>query len=334
MNKLSEPVKKRVALCLLLAVLLVVPLFTSNYIIGIGITVFFFACFGSCWNLISGYGGQVSWCHSAFVAIGAYTSLLMYVYLKISPLLSIFVSVLIALVCATVIGKISFRYRGPFFSITTIAFGEIVRVALLYFNQFTGGSAGKTIPYTGENYLNLQFLTNKPFYYISLTCLALILLFSYKFGQSKMGYYLRAIKGDEDAAISLGMRTDRIKLRAFQISAMLTAAVGTIYVFYLTYAQPDSTCSNDFAVKIGATAIVGGLGTVFGPVVGAFLLIVLIEIGANVMGAIGGANIVYGIALVLIIIQEPRGVIHIFEQISDKLKRRKKTSASQMDGEA
>lgn len=130
-------------LLVLLGVLLIVPFFTSNYIIGVGITIFFFAYFGSCWNLIGGYGGQVSWCHSAFVAIGAYTSLLMYVYLGVSPLISIFVSILIALVGATIIGKVSFRYRGPFFSITTIAFGEIMRVALLYFNQFTGGSAGK-----------------------------------------------------------------------------------------------------------------------------------------------------------------------------------------------
>ena len=286
-------------LLVLLGALLIVPFFTSNYIIGVGITIFFFAYFGSCWNLIGGYGGQVSWCHSAFVAIGAYTSLLMYVYLGISPLISIFVSILIALVGATIIGKVSFRYRGPFFSITTIAFGEIMRVALLYFNQFTGGSAGKTIPYTGEDYLNLQFFTNKPFYYLSLACLVGIVLFSYHFSRSKMGYYLRAIKDDEDAAISVGIRTDRVKLRAFQLSAMFTAAVGVFYVFYLTYAQPDSICSNDFAVKIGATAIVGGVGTVLGPVAGAFLLISLIELGANIMGAIGGANIIYGIALVL-----------------------------------
>lgn len=316
-------------LLVLLGVLLIVPFFTSNYIIGVGITIFFFAYFGSCWNLIGGYGGQVSWCHSAFVAIGAYTSLLMYVYLGVSPLISIFVSILIALVGATIIGKVSFRYRGPFFSITTIAFGEIMRVALLYFNQFTGGSAGKTIHYTGEDYMNLQFFTNKPFYYLSLACLVGIVLFSYHFSRSKMGYYLRAIKDDEDAAISVGIRTDRVKLRAFQLSAMFTAAVGVFYVFYLTYAQPDSICSNDFAVKIGATAIVGGVGTVLGPVAGAFLLIILIELGANIIGAIGGANIIYGIALVLIIILEPKGVLHMLEKMTQRIGKMLKQRSSQ-----
>ena len=139
--------------------------------------------------------------------------MLMYVYLGVSPLISIFVSILIALVGATIIGKVSFRYRGPFFSITTIAFEKSCAWHCCILISY-GRIGRKNHSLYGEDYLNLQFFTNKPFYYLSLACLVGIMLFSYHFSRSKMGYYLRAIKDDEDAAISVGIRTDRVKLRA------------------------------------------------------------------------------------------------------------------------
>jgi len=311
--------KQRTALIFLAvsAAALILPLFIqSNYIISVAVTCFLYSCFGVCWNMISGYGGQISWCHAVFVSIGAYTTILMNNKLGWSPFIAIPVSMAIALAVSTVIGKISFRYRGPFFSITTIAFAEIVRVLLMNFRDFTGGSAGITRPYLGASFWNLMFENDKPFYYISFVLLALVVFITYRFEKSKTGYYLKAIKGDEDAAISLGIKTSRVKLTAFQLSAVLTAAIGVFYAAFINYVQPNTVCGMDFSVKIGSVVIVGGLGTVWGSMVGAFILIPLIELANVILGAQGGSQLLYGLALIAVVIIQPKGVIYLFSKES------------------
>jgi branched-chain amino acid transport system permease protein len=306
----------------LAAVLL--PIFVrSNYIISVGVTCFLFAAFGVCWNMISGYGGQISWCHAAFVSIGAYTAMIMYRMLGFSPLLSIPVSMAIAFVVATLIGSVSFRYRGPFFSITTIAFAEIVRILLLYFNDLTGGSAGLTMPFTGANALNLMFSNDTPHYYVSIGVLGLMVFITARLEKSKTGYYLKAIKGDEDAAISLGIDTRRTKLRTFQLSGILTAAAGAFYISFINFAQPNGIAGMDFSVRIGSVAIIGGSGTVWGPVVGAFILIPLIEIANASMGAQGGAQLLYGAALIAVVVFQPKGILYFFVRQGSSAQRKK-----------
>lgn len=327
--KWKENLKLRTSLILLIvsAAVLLLPLFIhSNYIISVAVTCFLYSCFGVCWNMISGYGGQISWCHAVFVSIGAYTTILMNNKLGWSPFLAIPVSAAIAFVISTGIGKISFRYRGPFFSITTIAFAEIVRVSLLNFRDFTGGSAGITRPYLGASLWNLMFKNDTPFYYISFVLLVLVVYITFRFEKSKTGYYLKAIKGDEDAAISLGINTSRIKLTAFQLSAILTAIIGVFYAAFINYVQPNTVCGMDFSVKIGSVVIVGGMGTVWGSMVGAFILIPLIELANVLLGAQGGAQLLYGLALILVVIIQPKGVIYFFgkESRAAAKERRKK----------
>ena len=322
--KLRENPKLRTSLVLLglSTIILLLPLFIqSNYIISVAVTCFLYSCFGVCWNMISGYGGQISWCHAVFVSIGAYTTILMNNRLGWSPFVAIPVSMAIALIASTGIGKISFRYRGPFFSITTIAFAEIVRVLLLNFRDFTGGSAGITRPYLGASLWHLMFENDTPFYYISFGLLALVVFITYQFEKSKTGYYLKAIKGDEDAAISLGINTSRIKLTAFQLSAVLTAAIGVFYASFINYVQPNTVCGMDFSVKIGSVVIVGGLGTVWGSMVGAFILIPLIELANVLLGAQGGSQLLYGLALIAVVIIQPKGVIYLFSKESRKSAR-------------
>lgn len=311
--------RKTLSLAVLIAAFLVVPLVTkNNFIISTLIYCFAFSGFGAAWNLIGGYGAQISWCHSAFVTIGAYAGYIMYLKWQISPFISIFVGMILSYLVATIIGYGTFRLRGAFFSLTTIAFSEIVKIIILYFDGFTGGARGLNIPFKGASFANLMFNDDIPFYYIMFVIMVLMVIITILFKKSKTGHYLAAIKGDEDAAISLGIKTFKIKLTAFQLSAVICSTIGTIYAFFLTYIDPLNICGLDLSIKIGICAIIGGLGTVYGPVIGAFVITILTQVTSEWLGAIGGAAfMLYGLILILIVILRPAGIISFFVKDAD-----------------
>ena len=317
-NSLAKLFQKKSAwVVLVLAVLLaVLPLFIKNkFVISTLVYSFLFASFGVAWNIIGGYGAQISWCHSAFAACGAYTTFLFYYYLGISPFFTMPVGMLIAYLMATLIGRGTFKLRGSFFSLSTIAFAEIVKICLLHFKDFTGGSSGRWIAYDGDNFLKLSFGTDVPFYYIGMVLLILVVGATAFFHKTKTGYYLGAIKGDEDAATTLGIETFRVKLTAFQVSAVMTSVVGAIYACFLTYIDPYAICSLDLSVKIGMTAIVGGVGTLWGPVLGAFVLQPLTQLSNTLFSNISGASmLMYAIILILVVLFKPNGLITLFDK--------------------
>ncbi len=318
-SKTSWLSAKNIVLLALLAVILVVPKFVeNNYYISTLVYCFLFGALGVAWNLIGGYGAQISWCHAAFVATGAYTGILLNKFYGLTPLAAIPISMAIAYGFATLVGYGTLRLRGAYFSISTIAFAEILRILLLYFKGITNGSKGAFITYRGESYLNLTFENDVPFYYIGILILIVTLAFTKWFEKSKLGYYLGAIKGNEDAAISLGIPAFKIKLKAFQISAMITAAIGVVFAFFLTYIDPTSVCSMDLSVKIGVVVIVGGIGHMWGPVIGSFIIIPLIEITNILLGQRGGSQILYGLALILIVTNKQEGVIGFFKKSEAK----------------
>lgn len=298
----------------LVLVLLVLPMMSRDkFFLSSMVMTFLFAAFGVSWNIIGGYGAQISWCHAAFAACGAYTSFLAQNYLGLSPFLTIPVGMVISYLLATLIGYGTFKLRGSFFSIATIAFAEILKIILLYFRDFTGGASGKWIVYKGNNFWELTFKSDVPYYYITFVLLLLILAVTAVFEKSKTGYYLSAIKGDEDAATSLGIETFKVKLTAFQLSSVLASLVGTIYAYYLTYIDPYAICGMDLSVKIGMMAIVGGLGTLLGPVLGAFVLVPLTQISSALLGHVSGASMfLYGVVLVLVVLFKPEGLIALF----------------------
>lgn len=308
----------------LLAAALVLPAFIKgNYLISISVSCFIFASLGVAWNIIGGYGAQISWCHAAFLSVGAYTNFILATNFGLSPFLSMPLGMLISFALATLIGYGTFRLRGAYFSIATIAFAESIRILLQYCSGVTKGAAGIYMTYSGHSYAELTFKNDRPFYYITLILLLLTVFATYRFTKSKTGYYLSAIKGDEDATESLGVETFKVKLTAFQISAMMTSIVGAIYASFLTYIAPASTCGLDLSIKIGVIAIVGGIGTLWGPVLGAFIVIPLIELTSVLLGQHGGSQMLYGLLLIVIVIFRPAGVISLFQK-GEKTSRKKR----------
>jgi len=317
-SKKKFSAKNLIQLFILIVLLILPHLIKNNYLTAVIITCFTFGALGVAWNLIGGYGAQISWCHAAFVATGAYTSFILNKRFGISPFVCIPIGILLAFLISTAIGYGTLKLRGPFFSIATIAFAEILRVLLLYFKGVTGGASGLYVTYRENSFANLTFSNDIPFYYIMLVALIIVLLITAFFEKSKTGYYLGAIKGDEDAAISLGIPAFKIKLRAFQLSAVIAAAIGTFYAFFLTYIDPASICGMDLSVKIGVVAIVGGIGTLWGPVVGAFVIIPLIELASNLVGQQGGTNLLYGLALMVVVILRSDGLLSIYTEFKEK----------------
>lgn len=296
------------------AAILIFPQVVSNYYVSIMCQCLLFACFGVSWNMIGGYGAQISWCHSAFVAMGAYCNFILASNFNISPWLTMPLGMTVSYVLATIIGYGTFRLRGPYFSIATIAFAEACRLSINYFKGITKGSAGIYVTYRGHSLSALTFKNDIPFYYISLILLLVILAITYIFTQSRTGKFLGAIKGDEDAAESLGIETFKVKLHAFQASAVFCAMAGAIYASFMTYISPTAICGMDLSIKIGIVAIVGGVGTLFGPVLGAFIVVPLIELTSKLLGAVGGSQLLYGLLLILIVIFRPQGVISLFRR--------------------
>ena len=320
MNMKTGLTPGRIIPLVLLAIMLVIPnLIDNNYTVTIMVNCMAFAIFGLAWNIIGGYGGQISWCSAAFVAVGAYTNYILSVDYSLSPFISMPVGMLISYLMATLIGYGTFRLHGAYFSIATIAFAESLRSAIQYFSDFTKGTAGIYLTYRGDNLGALTFSSDRPFYYIMLVLLVLALFFTYRFTRSKTGYYLNCIKGDEVAAESLGIETFKIKLKAFQVSAMMMSIAGCFYASFLTYISPASTCSLDLSIKIGVVAIIGGIGTLWGPVLGAFIIVPLIEFAGVLLGKYGSSNLLYGLLLILIVIFRPTGVLSLFEILSKKL---------------
>ena len=308
-------------------------LYRGNYIITIFIQCLAFAVFGICWNILGGYGAQISWCSSSFVAIGAYTNFIFQQIFSLSPFVTLPLGMALSFLFATVIGYGTFRLRGPYFSIATIAFAETLRSIIQYNKSITKSAAGMFITFRKSSFWELTFRNDTPFYYIIFVLMLLALFCAYRFTRSKTGYYLSCIKGDEDAAQSLGIETFKVKLRAFQISAMMMSVAGAFYGSFLTYISPFSTASWDLSIQIGVVAIVGGVSTLWGPVLGAFTVVPLIEITGKLLGQRGSSTIFYGFLLIVIVIYCPKGLIYLFSVWGKKLfKTKPKDDAGQGNG--
>jgi len=274
------------------------------------IMMLFYAAVSSAWNIVGGFAGQLSLGHAAFFGIGAYTSALLFINLGTSPWIGMLIGAALATLVAGAIGYPSFRLRGPFFTLVTIAFAEVLRIMTLYAHDLTKGSIGISVPFRPA-VGNFIFRQLSDYAYVALAFLALAVLVSLWIENSRLGYYLAALREDEDAAQALGIDTARYKLVAVLVSAFFTALAGTFYAQYILYIEPFAIFSLDFSVLLAMMAIIGGLGTVWGPVAGAFLVTPLQEIlQAKLGGELQGLHlVVYGTVLIVVVILLPQGIV-------------------------
>lgn len=297
------------------AALAAVPLFVnSRFTLHNMIIVFIYAALGVSWNILGGLAGQHSMGHAAFFGLGAYTSTILLVRASVSPWIGMWIGVLVVSIFALVISYPTLRLRGPFFTLSSIAVVEVLRRVAVYWRDLTQGSVGMTVPFK-PGWQWMVWPGKEPYYYLTLLLLVGLVLLTYWVRNSRMGYYLRALRADEDAASVLGINTTRYKLAAVMMSASLTGLLGTVYAQYMYFIEPDSVFSLDFSIELVLFAIIGGLDTVMGPVLGAALIVPLNEFLRG-MGAdkLQGLNFfIYGVALILVVLTIPRGIIPTLE---------------------
>jgi len=310
------PRRALILLVALLILLLLAPLFAGDYLLTVLILILYFAYLGQAWNIMMGFAGQLSLGHALYVGLGAYTAASLYVHFGIGPWLGLLVAAPIAACAGAFIGFLAFRFRvaGVYFAILTIAVAEFARVGFDHLS-WTAGSSGLFLPVKQYVHNNLWELRGHPvmFYYILLAATAIALIFCRALLQSRVGYFWRAIREDEEAARSTGIYTFHYKMIAVVISAAMTSFAGVIYAFYYNNLFPEQVFHISRSVEIILGPIVGGIGTLFGPILGAFILTGLAETLSAVLAALGidlpGAKqVFYGICLLLVIMALPDGV--------------------------
>ena len=295
-----------------LALALLLPLILPTHQMHMLIQVLMFAYLGYCWNILGGFAGQLSFGHPLFMAVGAYTSTLLLLKFGISPWLGMIIGALLAAVTGVFVGFLSFRYgvKGTYFSLVTLAFMEIARIVALN-TEAVGGALGLYIPIKQTDFLRFEFVEKAHYYYVMLAFLLMALAVTNRMQHSVFGQRLVAIRENEDAAQALGINLLRHKLFATALSAALTAMGGTLYAQYVTFIDPNSLLNMNLAIEITIYAIVGGVGTLMGPLVGAALLVPIAELARAWLGQghPGVHLIVYGAVLMAVIRFAPSGLV-------------------------
>lgn len=310
------PKRALILLGLLLAFLLVAPLFVGNYILSVLILVLYFAYTGQAWNVMMGFAGQLSLGHSLYVGLGAYTAAALYVHFGIGPWAGVWIAIAISMAAGLVIGFLAFRFGigGVYFALLTIAFAEFTRVGFDHF-MWVNGSGGFFLPVTQYSVNDPLNLRGSPtmFYYILLTITVLAFIFCRWLLTGRIGYYWLAIREEPEAAQTLGINIFRYKMIAVAISSGMTALSGVFFAFYYNNLFPEQIFSMNRSIELILGPIIGGVGSLFGPILGAFVLTALAEALNDIMVALGyelpGVKLVfYGFCLLFVVMWLPNGI--------------------------
>ncbi|GAC1591202.1 MAG: branched-chain amino acid ABC transporter permease [Candidatus Velthaea sp.] len=299
------------------------PLISDNsFIRDMWVLVAMWGAVATAWNLIGGYAGGLSLGHAAFFGIGAYTSSLLYMNMHVSPWFGALAGGVLAMLSALVIGLVTIRLRGPFFALATLAFAAILGISATNLRPLTHGSEGITIPFA-PSLANAIFASKLDYYYLALAILAVYVVLTWRIAGSRFGYYLVALRENEDAAQALGIDGFRLKLTATLLSAFMTAIVGSFYAQYRLFFEP-SIFASSLSTQIALFAIIGGLGTVWGPLLGAAILVpVTNELQSALGSSIPGIDaFVYGTVLILAILFVPNGLVSVVRPLFVRRARR------------
>ena len=317
-RRLFEGVSRRglVLLALLLAGLVAAPWLANDYLLTVLIIILYFAYTGQAWNVMMGFAGQLSLGHAIYVGLGGYATAALYVHFGVGPWLGLPAAIAIAVACGALIGFLAFRFGvgGVYFAILTIAFAEFARIGFDHFT-WVGGSAGFFLPVANYTRNDLWNLRGNPtmFYYLMLALTVAAFVLCHVLLKSRVGYYWQAIREDEMAARSLGINTFRYKMIAVLISAGMTAVAGVFFAFYYNNLFPEQVFHISRSIEIILGPIIGGIGTLFGPIIGAFLLTGLSELMQELLTVLGfdapGAKqVFYGLCLLVVVLALPDGV--------------------------
>ena len=297
------------------------------------VLLYFYAYLTTSWNLVGGFAGVLPLGHAAFVGIGAYTSTILSLQYGISPWLGMLVGGVIATFVGVLIGLPTFKMRGAYFALATIAFAEGIRVIVEnidYLGPFKiNGPRGLQIPPLETGFANFMFAGKEPYYYIILIMLLAVLLLTWSISRSKLGYYLNAGGEEPEAAMALGINVARAKLIAMAMSSFLTALAGTFYAQFSLYIHPKSIISLDLSFELAFIALIGGRGSIAGPILGALLLRPVGDFCRIYFGdTLPGMHlIIFGLVLILVMHFQPRGLqeplTRLYTALVDRLIQKK-----------
>ena len=320
---------RHILIALLIIVLAIVPAFvTTTYVMGIFVTTFYVGCCTLAWSILGGLTGQISLGHAGFMGLGSYISAILLNNMGISPWISMVIAFVVVGLLTAVLLSPCFVLTGPYFTLVTIAFTEAFRN--LFTNwEYAGSGQGILVPIDNGNILSMRWISKVPYYYIALIMVILFYLILRIIDRSKLGYAFKTIREDEDTAHAVGINSFKYKFIATFLSAGLIAVVGVFYVNYIGYINPD-IFKNANSLDYVMPAIIGGIGSIVGPLLGAGILTPLSEWLNAALSQIAGLNlVVYAAIVIVVILFQPNGIMGWFTH--SKLRKKINNSFDNID---